>query len=99
MATKALLYSADRISFEKTKDSRCKALVRQLLAIEIGKRIYQRLMVSTVQEISAGRIGSHRAYKGPAVYQHHIEPKLYKVNRRQMEELERWYASVSGDSL
>lgn len=94
MATKALLYSADRISFEKTKDSRCKALVRQLLAIEIGKRIYQRIVV----------LGVHgglqpREDRGPAVYQHHIEPKLYKVNRRQMEELERWYASVSGDSL
>lgn len=41
MATKALLYSADKLSFEKTKESRCKALVRQLLAIEIGKRVYQ----------------------------------------------------------
>lgn len=38
-------------------------------------------------------------YRGPRVYQHHIEPKIYKVDRRQMEELERWYASVSGDSL
>lgn len=85
MATKALLYSADKLSFEKTKESRCKALVRQLLAIEIGKRVYQYVVTHA---------HPHSTLKpsNPAFYQHHIEPKLYRVNRREMEELERFAA-------
>jgi hypothetical protein len=55
MATKALLYSADSLSFEKTKESRCKALVRQLLAIEISRRIYQRVTTRKAEIISTAR--------------------------------------------
>jgi hypothetical protein len=58
MATKALLYSPDRLSFEKTKDSRCKSLVRQLLAIEIGRRTYQRVTAKAAEVIPAGRLNS-----------------------------------------
>lgn len=69
MATKALLYSADKLRVEKTKESRCRALVRQLVAAEIGKRIYQYLVVRSTQEISenaparsrfAGKMPSHK---------------------------------------
>lgn len=55
MATKALLYSADKLSVEKTKESRCKALVRQLLAIEIGRRIYQYVLTHAADKVSTGR--------------------------------------------
>lgn len=51
MATKALLYSPDKLTFEKRKVTACEALVRQLKAIklpELGKRVYQRLNVNSV---------------------------------------------------
>ena len=65
MATKAFLYSTDRLTVEKTKESRCKSLVNQLLAKAIGKRMYQYLVVRSKEEIAANSEPRKATFEGP----------------------------------
>lgn len=48
MATKALLYSSDKLTYEKRKVTACEALVHQLLAIKLAKRVYQRVITQHI---------------------------------------------------
>lgn len=49
MAAKALLYSSDKLTYQKRKVTACESLVTQLLAVKLDKHVYQRLKVNSVR--------------------------------------------------
>ena len=49
MAAKALLYSPDKLTFEKRKVTACESLVMQLLAVKLAHHVYQRLKVNSAR--------------------------------------------------
>lgn len=53
MAAKVFIQSVDRRSIEKAKRCKAENLVRQLLAVQVSRYLYQRLRIKPTDEITA----------------------------------------------
>lgn len=78
---------------EHMKCSTAEAAARRGLLRRIHKHLYQRILL----QIPIGKAIAVPCTisTNPRAYEHHIEPKLVRVNRRQEEELERWQEMIS----